>query len=194
MTARKAGLIVDFGSALPGLLWSTPTPDPTGPDQLHLSWGTLPDWIQIVANVLLILAAFITIVGDRVRIRRLEAAQAEAVVDEARMRVSGVCAWPEDWSRRDVRVTCRNGTDEPIYDVIARASATALDDPPQKLEMGTKSSLLMRPGEEIQVNIDFDELQADAPFVDVVFRHPTLGRWWRKASGILEPLDIGSHH
>lgn len=153
-----------------------------------IAWGTVPEWVLIVTNALLIIAAFVTLHRDRVRIRALEASQVIRAADAAREKVAGVCAWPEDWSAGDVHAVCRNATDEPIYEVFVRAAAEPAATAPVGQDAVTKRVALIGPGEALDAHLELPVDTGRAPHVDVRFTDPRGTTWWRRSNGVLEPI------
>ncbi|MFF4114198.1 hypothetical protein [Streptomyces sp. NPDC001714] len=147
-------------------------------------WGSVPDWVGAIGNVAVLTAAFETLRRDRARVRALEAERREQSQHTARDRVSGVCAWPEDWSGRDIHVICRNAGDEPIFDVVVRVSGEQLGQSPS-VDGSTcvRSVFLMRPGEETDTNLASTTPIGARPYVDIAFRDAAGNRWWRRADG-----------
>jgi len=152
-------------------------------------WGSVPDWVQTVGNLVILVTAFEAIRRERQRTRVLEREQLEQSRQRDLELVSGVSAWPEDWSSRDVRLVCRNGCAEPIYDVTIQVSEVSTGAPPDRSDpQGTKSIFMMRPGEEVETSIDLLHTVPDQPLVEMVFRDTRGNRWWRQVDGRLLPL------
>lgn len=150
-----------------------------------IDWGSAPDWVQAFGNVAVLAFAVETIRRERKRTTRLEDENLSKKEEAKRDKVSGVSAWPEDWSSEDVHVVCRNDTAEPIYEVVVRGAVDLPVRMPSATEMCVRSIFLMKPGEQLDTEIRLDKTVIEKPYIDMAFRDANNIVWWRRADGYL---------
>ena len=77
-----------------------------------------------------------------------------------------------------VRGTCRNGSEEPVYDLDITLGSSAVH----------WSVPLMRPHEDSDFHTEVPLAQADYPRLSVEFTDSSGRRWMREKSGELTPV------
>lgn len=157
-------------------------------DLSWIQWGDAAGWAQAVGNFAVLFVAILTIRKDSQRIASLERRSREDEVAQARERVYGVTAWPQEWAIGSTRIVVNNASLMPVYDVTVRASSTgAHSQPPQRGVDGAKSVFIVNPGESLEAQLEWS--LDTRPIVDLQFRDSGGWSWWREADGTMECVD-----
>ena len=109
---------------------------------------------------------------------RQQRSELKDIRDQSRRKqASMVSSWVEEWDQSTLSGRCRNGSDEPIYDV-----SVVVDNQPEK----SAQIPLLKPAEEC--DFDFEGLvisTTEYPEITLTFRDSRGVSWSRDAKGFL---------